>query len=106
MEEFEYNKLYTRCSKFLDKQIDEDDNNIAIRFGLWISPDEGQVRIKHINQLYFSILHSILTEEQIKELFRLKSFVRANDREGSLTNSFENIMYSIMGGDKNYGRNN
>ena len=101
----ELNGLYEQCNRFIGKILTEEDNTISIKFGVTVNQFEnGEYRVRRndVNMLYFNILDSLLPKDGMKDLYEIRSFIRANDRDGFFIKKIENIVDTLSNGNSNY----
>ena len=104
--EKELNKLYSQCDKFINKTLTKEDNTIAVKFGiaLAIQEDEEEYTIRRddINRLYFNIVEQLLPNEALEDLYHIRSYIRANDKDGFILNKIDKIVDTLSNGKLNY----
>lgn len=89
------NKLYEMCNSSLGQVT----NKIGVNFTTVFSEDM-EVRRNQVNTLYFSIVESLLSREQLEDLHHIRNYVRSVDKTGDISTLLDNIMHTIYNGTK------
>ena len=89
------NKLYEMCNSSLGQVT----NKIGVNFTT-VFPEDMEVRRNQVNTLYFSIVESLLSEGQLKDLHHIRDYVRSVDKTGNISALLDNIMHTIYNGTK------
>ena len=89
------NKLYEMCNSSLGQVT----NKIGVNFTT-VFPEDMEVRRNQVNTLYFSIVESLLSKEQLEDLHHIRSYVRSVDKTGDISTLLDNIMHTIYNGTK------
>ena len=99
------NRLYEQCNSFIGKTLTKDNDTISIKFAVKINEFENgeyMVRRNDVNMLYFNVLNALLPEDGIKDLYEIRRFIMANDKNGYFTHKIEKIVDTLSNGNNNY----
>lgn len=89
------NKLYEMCNSSLGQVT----NKIGVNFTT-VFPEDMEVRRNQVNTLYFSIVESLLSREQLEDLHHIRNYVRSVDKAGDISTLLDNILNTIYNGTK------
>lgn len=101
----ESNRLYAQCDKFSNKTLTKEDNTISVTFSIKFGIREAEkhiVRRDDINRLYFNVVDLLLPNDALKDLYHIRNYIRANDKDGFISNKIDKIIDTISNGKLNY----
>ena len=89
------NKLYEMCNH----SIGQVTSKIGVNFTTML-PEETEVRRNDVNTLYFSVVTSLFSKEQLEDLHHIRNYVRSVDETGGISTLLDNIINTIYNGTK------
>lgn len=89
----EYNRIYKLCDRYLGRTS----NKISVSFETKF-PEHKEIRRNDVNHLYFSIIDSIISQEQIENLYKIRTYLRSVDGTGYYDKLISDILDNITNG--------
>lgn len=90
------NRLYELCNKNVYNTTDKIKVSFEIKF-----PEPKEIRRNDVNHLYFSIVDTLISQEHIKNLHKVRNYLRSTDETGYYDKLISDILNSILNGERN-----
>ena len=91
----ELNKLYDLCNRNICNTTDKIKVSFDIKF-----PEPKEIRRNDVNHLYFSIIDTLISREEIENLHKIRNYLRSVDETGYYDKLISDILNNIINGER------
>lgn len=92
----ELNRLYELCNRNIYNTVDKIKVSFEIKF-----PEPKEIRRNDVNHLYFSIIDTLISREEMENLHKIKTYLRSVDETGYYDKLISDILNNIINGERN-----
>lgn len=89
------NRLYELCNRNISSTTDKIKVSFETRF-----PEPKEIRRNDVNHLYFSIVETLISREQIENLHKIRNYLRSVDETGYYDKLISDILNNIINGER------
>lgn len=89
------NRLYELCNRDVYNTTDEIKVSFETRF-----PEPKEIRRNDVNYLYFSIVDTLISREQMENLRKIREYIRSTDETGYYDKLISDILHNILNGER------
>lgn len=89
------NRLYELCNRNISNTTDKIKVSFETRF-----PEPKEIRRNDVNHLYFSIVETLISREQIENLHKIRNYLRSVDETGYYDKLISDILNNIINGER------
>ncbi len=89
------NRLYELCNENVYNTTDKIKVSFEVKF-----PEPKEIRRNDVNHLYFSVVDTLISREQIENLHKIRSYLRSTDETGYYDKLISDILHSILNGEE------
>lgn len=89
------NRLYELCNR----NIYNTTNKIKVSFDIKF-PEPKEIRRNDVNHLYFSIVDTLISREEIENLYKIRTYLRSADETGYYDKLISDILNNIINGER------
>jgi len=91
----EYNRIYKLCDRYLGRTS----NKISVSFEIKF-PEPKEIRRNDVNHLYFSIVDTLISQEEMENLYKIRTYLRSVDKTGYYDKLISDILNNIINGER------
>lgn len=91
----EYNRIYKLCDRYLGRTS----NKISVSFETKF-PEHKEIRRNDVNHLYFSIVDTLISQEEMENLYKIRTYLRSVDETGYYDKLISGILHNISNGER------
>lgn len=92
----ELNRLYELCNRRVGGTTDKIKVSFEIKF-----TEPKEIRRNDVNHLYFSIIDTLISREEIENLYKIRTYLRSVDETGYYDKLISDILNNIINGERN-----
>lgn len=89
------NKLYELCNKNIYSTTDKIKVSFEIKF-----QEPKEIRRNDVNHLYFYIIDTLISREEIENLRKIREYIRSTDETGYYDKLISDIYHNILNGER------